>query len=298
VQRLSGRTVLHQVGGDCELEDLGELEVINVGGDLTLRQSAGPVNIHHVGGDLEVDEARQALRIDGVGGDAILQHVALPGHIAAGGDVELTAVGPASGPAHIHAGGDVELTFPGGANLALAINTRGDIEVITIEKRERIESRHARLELGSGGPELVVNAGGDVTIRDRSGEPARILQRGHGAGWTGGMEAGIRAAERSARINQQAAERGIRHAEEVSRRAQARVQEAMQRLDMRPGGQDFIVPDEAMPVVDASGMETIGETEGTSGQASDEERLLILQMVAEKKITIEEAEQLLAALEM
>jgi len=77
---------------------------------------------------------------------------------------------------------------------------------------------------------------------------------------------------------QEAAERAGRRAEEAARRAEERVQATMRRLESRRGG---------IPTPPAS----------AGSRVSRDEKLLILQMLQEQKITAEEAERLMQTLE-
>jgi hypothetical protein len=165
--------------------------------------------------------------------------------------------------------------------------------------QEDIESRRFDFKLGDGEARVEVHAGGDITVRDQARE-GRSLEdemdrreqawkeargRRGSPSWSGGFgfdrssvwaDMISRRAQEAARRAEQRAQAAMRRTEEQLRRAAARSSGAW--------GTDWNAP---APPPPPPPVEPI----------TDQERLMVLKMLQEGKITVEQAEQLLAALE-
>lgn len=292
VKGFDGMVSIGHVGGDLEVEDVGSVEIHSVGGDCELRDVAGVAAVRAVGGDLQAEGVSFAGQAVNVGGDATLRLVSV--------DDAFT----------VNAGGDLSLALPAGANLMVHLtDSRG----------------MRRLQFGNGATFIRVNAGGEASvisdgeasdeaavppdwgdaIRDverEMGELQRHIEhiaREFGARF---IDAGVpawkveraqRQAEAAIRKMEAKLQHRLRHMEARARkeaeRAAAKAARAATRSARRGAGFGWTAPPpgsstkpfEAPPKVDVT----------------DEERIAILRMVQEKKITVEQAEQLLAALE-
>lgn len=173
------------------------------------------------------------------------------------------------------------------------------------EINQDVESRRHDFTLGEGGAAVEVRAGGDITLTDRPAEPEPIAEeldrredawvaardrRGHPS-WSGGFgfdrtsawaDMISRRAQEAARRAEQRVHRSMRRTEEQIRAAAER---DMRRVDMQAGfGHPFQPPAPPPPPPPPS-------------PVTEQERLVVLQMLQDGKITVEQAEMLLAALE-
>jgi hypothetical protein len=99
---------------------------------------------------------------------------------------------------------------------------------------------------------------------------------------------------------QDAVERATRQAETASREIEERIQAAMRRVEEKTRSRTFRMGFEASPSVPPAPVEPVKpvpSAQAPRGRVSEEERRLILQMLAEQKITTDEAVNLLDALE-
>ncbi len=285
------------VGGDLDLEDVGGVEVRGVGGDCKLEDVAGPVDIQAVGGDLQAEGVTFAGRSTSVGGDVSLR-LALEG-----GDFALNA------------GGDVSLALPADADAVVHITDSRGVR---------------RVRFGDGGVAVRVRAGGEVSVSsDGEGseetaaapDPGDVMrdvehgmhelhrtieqmvrefaQRFAGAGMPAWQaERAQRQIEAAVRKMEAKLEHRLRHlegrADREARRAAARAARAASRPARRDTRSSWAEPVEPSSSRDLS---TVPFEAPPKAEATDEERIAILRMLQEKKITIAQAEQLLAALE-
>ena len=188
---------------------------------------------------------------------------------------------PQAGNAYsISAGDDILLVMPPKANATLTLSgDEIDIEWKGVESDEDATSRV--IILGDGSAAITLSAGGDIRVTNQSnaGESAEDFGNFAGIGfdWSGFGERISRQVEQVTRRTTKQAEEAARKAERAGHRAEAKV-------NMRVGRWNWDMSSKGVPM-------------SPKPQASDEERLAILKMLQEKKISAEDAEKLLAALE-
>ena len=281
-----GPTTLHEASGDLEARGVkGDLHVKNVCGDAKIRQAEGHVTLESVRGDLSARD---------LDAGAVVEHV--------GGDVSLNTALTAGASYHFEAGGDIsaQVEIGSGARLALEgceIHCR-----LPLRDAERSSGRVVGT-LGDGSAELVLRADGALSVTERGASP----------GWegTGQWEAQIESwsqqfeaqmsemqrkleerlanipyvdGEQATRRAQEAAERARRQAERATERAKMRAERTARKHEHRGHGMRWTWSPPQSPPPPAE-------------PVSDAERMAILQMVQDKKITADQAAQLLSALE-
>jgi hypothetical protein len=310
IRNLTGSLKIQRVGGDLAAQQIGVVDIQAVGGDCMVVSSTGPLAIQRVGGDFQGSQLSGPVRLESVGGDAILKVAGGAIHIRTGGDLDLCLEVTDSEEIRAQSNGDVLLGVPQNGDADLDLNSRGrDIRVEIGGNTEEIEKRFHHLVLGAGSQKISIEAGGDICVMD---DPLELGNRFSGlddleddlegnwknfdetrSEWTSniGQEFSSRAEDLSDRIN--------KHVEEAMRQADSRMQEAMKRLELRTrrlerhGGVPPVPPIPPIPPRRPGGEDPAAKKTGPS----EEEKMLILKMLQEKKITVEEAEKLLEALE-
>ena len=270
---------VEKVGGELSLRRLGSATFGNVGGDLSANKIHGDLGIDIIGGDAMVQEMAGVLNLKNVGGDLMGSDLKGPIKASVGGDAVIRFNPGSDGESVVQSGGDLMCQFAEGANLTVEYQAGGDLRV-SIPGVAAQESGE-RIQIGEGGSTVRLSAGGDLIlgldrIEVESTEEVvdDILK-----------EVDLKLAEVEARFNAMGA--GLydfdadRIGERVRRavaRAQRKAEKARMRgqVDPKSWGVSVSVPAE---------------------DVSEEERLAILRMVESGKISVEEAELLLQALE-
>jgi hypothetical protein len=266
---------LQDIGGDLSIRDVASVSVASVQGDFSLREARGSLYAKRLHGDASVRGVEGGVVLESVSDDLALRDVR--GDITAnvGGDVVLY-LNPLSNNSHtVTAGDDILLVLPANADASLTL--QGDVIDIDwpgIEKDDQAKIRE--VTLGNGSARINLNAGGDVRVTNRVDAGDWADEFGNFAGinfdWSG-------FGERISRQAEQAARRAEKTAKGVARRLERSVGRHAHRWNVNwTAGGPFPPPPAVNPV-------------------SDEERLAILKMLQDKKITAEEADKLLAALE-
>ncbi len=318
----AAQITVSKVEGDCMAQGLtGEVHFQRVDGDLNARnlsvcragQVAGNCKIVHVtsrlvvdmaGGNLKAKDIAGELAANSVGGNIKIENISGPVTMAnAGGNVKLFMSSLEGVKAQ--AGGNIKLFVPPGAGFELEAASGG--EKIVVSQGEKVHKMMVgvhRVTVGQGGPLISLSAGGNIQVLDTiAGEDLEPFD-------TSAFDQRIQ--EKISRIRNRV-ENSTRSwdkewadewAGEAGRMIENRVQAAMRkigRFDLDAikvdlSGLSNIPVPPVPPVPPVQPITSRAGKEKTS-RVSDMERQLVLQMLAEKKITAEEANRLFEALE-
>lgn len=301
---------IDRVLGNLRVEDVeGTLTLGGVHGNISLR-SVGPVALDEglgnliardVLGDLRGGEVKGNARIRGLHGKATLKRVA--GNLVAddlqdGLNVEQVRgnvlLGPtfASGATYsLNADGNLRLRLLPDASLRLAVRAAGRVRSLVPDVTLETIDGETRATLGTGEAALEADVAGNVILRAM--EPGQAFEMGvdlEGLGARVEWQVNEAMAELATRLEsslgfvdtepirrqvEQATEQARRQAEQAAERARMRAERAERRWRRASGAGPRPKPQ----------------------PASDEERLRVLRMVEEGRLTPEQASDLLAALE-
>lgn len=322
-----------RVGGDVVLRQTGPVTLGHVGGDVSAKKVDGGLTLNFVGGDVSVRGVNGPLTLTKAGGDVSARDLNGPVTLDAGGDVRLN-LNPAPGLAYTcRAGGDLTARIAVGASATILAECLGELLVDIPGAQRAEEADHTRITLKEGTAHITLKAGGDMALSDatfddggadftdrftsdigaRLEESLRAGLRGMEAGGLGLRFApGPEEIDRITAEAQRAAEHAAsaaRHAEErleaIRRKAEAKTEAANRRAERVAErearrtrqfrfGLSFDPPRPPRPPVPPA-----PPTPPTppAPPVSEQERLAVLKMLQQGKITVQQAEILLAALE-
>ena len=324
-----GTTQVHKIGGDLRLGEMGALTIDQVGGDLVAQQIHGDLIVNTtLGGDAKLVNVQGNCRLT-AGGDLLL--VQIDGMITAeaGGDANLRLATIAQQPYQVTAGGDISCRLPDNANLTVQATCGGEVVIKRLPAPARRSEHELTFTLGTGETSMRFLAGGDIVLVGQNGAPEAESEWGKEWNSEFGAEFGAEFGQRAVQMAQQVVgqvERQMDHltrhlderlahlgtSDEIAGRVQERVQSAMRKAEERIA--------EAMRHTE----QRIREAEQRANERNhaprspqaaapwrpvtppqppkaptppnDEERRMILRMVSEGKLSVEQADQLLAAL--
>jgi hypothetical protein len=307
-----GNVVVTRVGGNFKLENAADVQVEAVGGDLHIHH-AGAVSARKVGGDANITEVSGPAIVNAGGDLRIRQRQGeVTGNAGGNANVEIQATASAI---RLNAKGDIRLHLSQEASARVRAVCAGDLNIDSAEEQKKISGPGVHtFELGGGDGSFSLVAGGDVSItsagqvgevrsvnRDFTSEIHQdMAHMGEEMGRLG-EELGAMGAE----LGRDFGSLGQKIAEKISRKLRQKMEKHMQKSSARTSraGREgfsfnFQTPEPPRPPRPPSPPRSPFAQEGPSNEpVSDEERMLILQMVEEGKITADEAEKLLAALE-
>ena len=284
IRGVMGGIELKDITGDLSMRDVNSVAIETVHSDFSLRGGKGNLYIRKADSDVSIRGVEGNVTLDSITDDLALRDVR--GSVTANvGEDVVMYINPQPGNVYnVNAGEDILLVMPPKTNAALSLNADEiDVEWDGVNNEEDATSRV--ITLGDGSAQITLSAGGDIRVSNRSdaGDSAEDFGNfaGMGMDWSG-------FGERISRRVEQATERANRKIEAANRRIEQKVRDAERRgrgrAALEVGRWNWNFSSKGVPVPPKQ-------------QVSDEERLVILKMLQEKKITSEEADKLLSALE-
>ena len=280
-----GNVEIREISNDLSMRDVNSVAIERVSADFSLRGAKGNLYVKSVGGDVSVRDVEGSVTFESVADDMALRGARGNVKVNVGEDVVVYLEPKADGAYSITAGDDILLVLKPNANVTLSMN--GDeIEVDWpgIENQEDVTERV--LVIGDGSAKISLNAGGDIRVTNNAEAGNSAEDFGNFAGmnfdWSG-------FGERISRQVEQATARAAKRAEEAARRVERHAKRHAGRWggNVKAGRWNWEMGPKGVPTPPSPPSEPVAE----------EERMAVLKMLAEKKITAEQAEQLLSALE-
>ncbi len=261
---VTGNVEIKEIDNDLSIRDVGSISIGSVASDFSLRGAKGHLYIKNVGGDVSIRDVEGNVTLESVADDLALRGARGNIKVNVGEDVVVYLEPKVDGAYSITAGDDILLVLKPNANVTLTMNgDEIDVDWPGVENQGDITERV--LVLGDGSAKIMLSAGGDIRVTNDANAGNSAEEFGNFAGmnfdWSG-------FGERISRQVEQATSRAAKRAEEAARRVERHAERHARRW---------------------RGNVSTGPWE--------EERMAILKMLAEKKITAEQAEQLLNALE-
>jgi hypothetical protein len=329
IQAAAGDLLLRSVGAARIGQVAGDLTAKNIAGDLRVGAVGGDVTASDIQGNFSIETE--------IAADLVLKEFDGSASATARGDVTLSFDPSPGNEYRFEAGGDLVCRIPPDASARIEISRAGQVVSKIPGVQQASPSNGLKtVTLGDGDAQIQIAAGGDVvlselprdwevddieveigqdfesmaeTITDQVtqqiasqmemlesqldtqfGNIANILN-------TAGISA--QKAERMSQRAREASERAHARAQEKLQRAQERLQRkldaARRRAEMRARTAERAARDRRRRP--GSFEWSPPSAEARREPVTDEERMMILQMLEQKKISVEEAEQLLAALE-
>jgi hypothetical protein len=294
IRALGGALTIGSVSGDLQLRNVGPVTIDNVSSDMSLRVCGGDFKAGHIGSDASLREVHGSIQAESVGADLYVRELTGSLNASVGADAVLYIQPAPETSYNLTAGADILLRLPGkpDAEFDLTCGTPDGIRIDLGDAAQTVTGPSHKLTLGSGSAKFRMSAGADlvVTSRAREWESAAEFDRSSrsefpGPGWSP--------------LPPDFNERISRTVEAATRRAQLKTDAAMRRAEEKLRAAERRSSHMGVSVgrwganVDRQGTPPPPPSE----PVSDEERLSILRMLQEKKISREEAEKLLAALE-
>lgn len=305
IRAVSGSTQLENIGGDLQMRAIGSVLLKHVGGDLSVRGCAGDFSAENIGSDATLRDVQGKLNISTVGSDLCLRNLSADINVKTGADAILY-LQPVSGVSvNVQAGGDILLRLPAkvDAELSLQGGSKESIRVdfAGVEPGEIGASRS--VVLGSGAAKIRLVAGADLIVTSRADEWQALADFGNSGldemfpGSFPGVPADFH--ERIAQRVQEATQHAQRHRERTERRVEAAMHRAEEKMRAAERRTSFVGVSVGRGNVGRPPSPMVPPTPppAPNEPVSDAERLTVLQMLQNKKISLQEAEKLLAALE-
>ncbi|MDH5506154.1 MAG: DUF4097 domain-containing protein [Anaerolineae bacterium] len=324
IGKVGGNLTAKRIEGDLEIETAaGNVSISDIEGQASIQSVAGNLSAKRVEGDLEVTSAESNVSLADIDGQASLQHVGgnlgLRGMIlgidaVVSGNADLRFDPDTDGSYDIKADGNISCRVSIDASVAAEMTSgASNIRVKTAEMSETIQEEHFQLTLGDGESSLRLDAGGAVEFHSLPGlvELSSSLEfdvdmdEFHGLAEeisqqvSGQIEAQMESlSEHLAGLTANLGDFSNEKAQAAIRRAESKVAAAQRRIEHKMAAAARRAEQQSRHAQRAMRYQKRGRSTAPAGDpVTDEERRMVLEMIQEKKISVEEGEILLAALE-
>ena len=282
IKDISGDATVEKIGGNFVADSFSNLVIEKIGGNCLLKNGRQALNINKVGGQFTGEGLSGSVAIQRVGGNLVCNNLSFGGTTKIGGDAQLGLSGLPE-KTSITAGGDIRLHVPVDlTNVKFVLSYDGTLNFNAAGIKISKNNKGFEQVLGNGEALIEIRAGGNISITDEPWIAKEVHEdvKDH---------FDFSDTSFSETIHDQ-----VRRASEM---ASSRISEAQKRLDAIQSriGSDF--GEQVEMAFGASGLSAKTQAEQAQKSVTDEERLLILQMLQDKKISVDEAEQLFRSLE-
>lgn len=296
-----GNILVENVSGNCSIQSSESLTIENVSGNCKIGYIISNANIRNVGGNLSFVVENGVMSINGVGGNLSgkADHISL--YTSVGGNIKIMTNRFDGRENQLRAGGSIKLNISDLDNTLITARAGGIVTINYQGLSEKFTNGKFEKKFGSGEKEVQLKAGGNIKISDDEAD----FEVNHNFG--SADDAYVDEIERKFEtralqssgfdfsdlfdIDGEIGER-IR---EKSQMADEKIQKAMEKMERKFSfKEEFGMPRPPRPPRPPVEPQPRGPK---SSPISSEEKMMILQMLQDKKITAEEADRLLRALE-
>jgi hypothetical protein len=292
--------VIENIGGNLEIENVSLGSIEKVGGDLLLGSVSDSLRIERVGGDLILLNNSGKLTCEKVGGDFYANGISGGMDCVVGGNITMVNTSFLGTATTLKAGGDIKVAYIGTPSFRLQAKSGGGYHIEL--GKDVIKGIYRTLEhaFGSGGPSVFLKAGGSIKINAKSPEirPEVHFLATDDESWDQ-LEKEV---EERQGLNMDLDDFELdnlthqinNEVQMKTKLIEARIQKTLDKLDKKFE-------------VDLDDFTNLGDQfkrnapnnpvpKPTRGVVSEEEKMMILKMLQDKKITAEEADNLLNTL--
>ncbi|MBC8505414.1 MAG: hypothetical protein ISR58_08940 [Anaerolineales bacterium] len=333
---LGGMLEIGQIAGPLTLREVGSVEAGSVGGPLSARSVRGDLKIKTVAGSARVRDIDGQFHADSIGGNLRLGDVSGGISAVVVGNAKLS-IAPVPWQAYsVSSSGNLSCQIPDDINADVTLESGAhSIRIKLPNSIEKIQQASYSLELGDGGTFIKLTASGkidliaidaesesqedfdlDFNFDFELGEDFSKMAKDMARQATEQVETHLKSLEtqlsglsktlEDAGLSEERSKEIHQRVEDARARASQRAQEAAQRaqhkIERKLASAQRKVAREARRSARTKSMHIDIDAlrsakQSSSDPISDEERMMILQMLQEGKVSVEQAEDLLAALE-
>jgi hypothetical protein len=293
VRDASGDIRIEKVGGNIVAADTAAFKCEKIGGSCIAKNIKGDFSLEKAGGSMKAQWIEGTMRVEKLGGSFTAKDIFLEGDLHVGGDIRL--INPKFGAhrAELYAGGDVQLEVTDEFTDAAFELRSGDedIRIKLAQDELTINSGHYEYQVGNAASKIEVAAGGSISISSPFDPDEEVV---------GDISNRFQYEESPfSEMIRERVESATRIAEAKVKTAEIRLGQIRDRVEKHRGFNINVDFDKTEPEVDFEQPEQpvppVSRPPGKKG-ATNEERLMILKMLQDKKITVDEAETLFNAL--
>ncbi len=292
VRNMAADVEIRSMDGNLTIQQAKRVRIDRVNSSCLVQNIRGRLEIHNIAGNLKGKDCFGLVQAERVLGGVDLSGLHAGADIRSMGDIHVGFLSESLEPVKLRSSGDISLNLPFGLDAEMRVKTDAHLTELTIgERKEKITHRRHVLLVGDGRRKFDLEANGKIRIEAERIEDKEILKLFEEVEslWRElDKENKARREARQATDAAEGSEEGFDLSQEEMQAAQQRVQTAIKQVESTLQSMGFD-PAEAKT-------DTQPQTNGNAVDLTGE-RMIIMRLVSEKKISIEEADRLLEALE-
>ena len=287
----AGDVSVRTVGGSLKAHGVGAVSAETVGGDVTARRLGGGLSVDSVGGGAVVDQVSGDVRLRSLGGDVRLSRVEGLVDVTAGGDAKVSLSPEGDAKSAVTVGGDLSCYVTESASVCVRLKAGGDLRLAVPVEATDIPGG-CEIQLGDGNAEVNLSCGGDLSIRTGDeAEDVAVVDLGEAIAARVGAEIESHLVD----IEEGLTGLGDHLQTFDSERIGNKIRSSIAKAQRKAARAQRKAARKQRNVAVVKGFKV--DTPSSAGGPSEEERMLILKMLEKGKISVEEAESLLGALD-
>jgi hypothetical protein len=295
VTSVNGELQFESIGGDLNLRQVGPTNVEAVGGDLMARRVEGALNVDQVGADVVGERISGSVTLSRVGGDVRLDRVDGNIDLSAGGDSRMSFQIWNDADINAQVGGDMSVRLPKDLSAMITLQAGGEI-ISKLPAGTEVEREGNRIKVGEGSSNVNLKAGGDLLLRGGFDSETINMDPDQFADVEIALEESMRDLEANmmemeAKLGAFGADLGRFGSDRIAEQVKRSVARARRKAEKAKSQANWQKDHNPRIKID------FGGPKKPKQEVDDEERLSILRMVENETITVDQAEQLLQALE-
>lgn len=289
--------IVDRIPGNLEIDSIKNAQIDRVGGNCKIGNVISSLQIEKIGGNCHINNCEGKLKLEKIGGNFHGFGENIQIECRAGGNINLQIKDFSESENQIRAGGNVRLYVTNGNNLSLNGSGNGGFQLKLGDELLKGKSGKFNKSIGNGQKSVILSAGGSLKISDQEEMPAAINEL------TENIEKEWSDLEKRADSHfKNISKFGITDIEGIDKKLDEFIKIKEQKLNNileNSGYSDF---ESGFPL-DKRGTEFSEHTITKPADQKDvqpvteEEKMIVLKMLQDKKITAEEADRLLKALE-
>ena len=297
---IEGRVKIEDVGGSLTLKRIQSVEIEKVNGNLAARNISGNLDVQKVGGNAFFKNIQGSLQAQNISGNIDIKNCGNQVKVSAGGNSNIRSSIPPEGLYEIECKGNSNCRIDNSSNFTADFTSKTQkILVQTQDINQSLEKEKHSITLGDGSGKLIVKAGGQINFRTRDesgfhfGFDVELDDEFNAMVDEISDQVGVQMENQLEALSDQLSSLGEQmqvSGDRAIKLAQKKVEAAQKKLEknIKARGGSF---------KRKTGVPIVVGMHHSADPVSEQERMKVLEMVQEKKISVDEAEMLLATLE-
>jgi len=281
---------VNAVLGNLAVQHAKDVNIRRVSGGFLVQDIGGDLSIHNVAGTLKGTDLYGGVKANRISAGVELFGLHAGADIRASGDIKLTFLTENPAPIILRSSASVYINMPFELNAKMKVKSNAQLtELILGDRKEKISHRKHTVIVGNGRRTMEIDASGRVTVVSEKIEDTEIIKLFEELEMLWAELKKESATRREATekefAGEEGADKGVDLTVEELKAAEERVQNAIEQVETR---------------LQSLGYESEANFDGDAEEHSRDitgERLIIMRLLGENKLSIEEADKLLEALD-